>query len=224
MPKSIEFKQNDENIKSLSKNDPVLGKLIKVVGDYTLDIQEPNFEALVKKIIGQQLSFKAASTIWSRVAGLCPIVAPEKVQEISDDALRAVGVSRPKIKYIRDLTEKILNGQLNLSNIHRLEDEDVVRSLTTVKGIGQWSAEMFLIFSLGRENVFSFGDVGLRRGIKWLYQVDDKEIESLLAIEQWTPNKTIASLYLWEVVNQNFVLDYKNIDELLEHKTGRTEQ
>lgn len=222
MDKTILLKTEDEKLRELCKNDPTLGKLITVVGDYDLNIQDGHYEALVKRIIGQQLSVKAASTIWSRVAELCPVVEPEKVQAVSDEALRAVGVSRPKIKYIRDLSEKVLSGELELETLDTLADEEVIRALTTVKGIGQWSAEMFLIFSLGRENIFSFGDVGLRRGIKWLYQVEDDEIESLTEIERWSPHKTIASLYLWEVVNQNFVLDYKNIDELMEKLSARS--
>lgn len=220
MPKTITIKINDEKIKTLCEIDPVLGKLISVVGDYELVIGGEHYESLVQKIVGQQLSVKAASTIWSRVAELAPVVEPEKVQLLEEDALRSVGVSRPKIKYIRDLTEKVLSGELDLRNLDALDDEEVILNLTKVKGIGRWSAEMFLIFSLGRENIFSFLDVGLRRGIKWLYQIQDEEIESLEVIEKWAPHKTIASLYLWEVVNQNFVLDFKNIDELLEQRNA----
>jgi DNA-3-methyladenine glycosylase II len=218
MTNKMMIKIEDERVRALSERDPLLGKLIRVVGDYELGLQTDYYEALLKKIIGQQLSVKAAATIWGRVAELSPIVEPANIQAISDDGLRAVGVSRPKIKYIRDLTEKVVSGELNMTGIDTMQDEEVIRTLTKVKGIGTWSAEMFLIFSLGRENIFSFADVGLRRGIKWLYQVQDEEIESLRVIEKWAPYKTFASLYLWEVVNQNFVYDYPNIEKLIENR------
>jgi DNA-3-methyladenine glycosylase II len=219
MNELFEINTSDDSVKVISQNDLELGKLIDVIGGLSFVLDENYYEALVKKIVGQQLSVKAAGTIWGRVKSLCNSIEPEVIQTISEDDLRSVGISRPKIKYIRDLTEKVLSGELDLNVQPTLDDSDVIRSLTKVKGIGQWSAEMFLIFSLGRHNIFSFADVGLRRGIRWLYQIEDGEIPNFPNIEKWSPSKTIASLYLWEIVNRGYIYDFADINELQNRTT-----
>ncbi len=206
------FHPEDERVCALCASDPRLEKLIGVIGPFSLQLQRNFYEALVKKIIGQQLSVKAAGTIWGRVSTLFSACDPESVQAVSDDDFRSAGVSKAKISYIRDLTGKVVSGDLNLDSLHRMEDEEVVRVLTGVKGIGRWTVEMFLIFSLGRLDVFSEADVGLQRAIGWLY---GGEVEHLPMVEAWSPYKTIASLYLWEVINQGLIQDYGSVDEVL---------
>lgn len=187
----------------LSNKDPILGKLISHIGDYELEINKNYFVRLISSIIGQQLSVKAADTIFTRVKNLCGEITPQNILSIDDDKLRSTGVSRPKIKYIKHLSEEVINNRIDLNNLIFLSDEEVISELTKIKGIGRWTAEMFLIFSLGRLDVFSTADVGLRRAIKWLYNSDDSFDISILneIIDNWKPYRSIASLYLWEVIN-----------------------
>jgi DNA-3-methyladenine glycosylase II len=207
-------------IQSLSNTDPEMKKLINLVGEIPLSIRDNHFESLVKSCIGQQLSLKAARTIYNRFRELIDEVTPEAVLSLSDDTLRSVGISKQKISYIRDLSSKVLAEEVFLNRVEGLDNEEVIKALTSVKGIGQWTAEMFLIFSLGRTDVMSLGDVGLQRGCRWLYQVgkeeNGKEMLKRYSI-QWNPYYTVASLYLWEAVNRGFTTNYSCIDEALEN-------
>ncbi|MBA2175836.1 DNA-3-methyladenine glycosylase 2 family protein [Halobacillus locisalis] len=205
--------ENDQAIYQLIKNDTQLGKLIAIIGDLTITLSSDPFRSLVKTIIDQQLSVKAAGTINNRVEELmCGNVTPYALSISSDESLRNAGVSYRKISYIRDLVDKVLKGDLNFEEMNQLHNKEVVAMLTNVKGIGKWSAEMFLIFSLGRTNVLSLDDVGLQRAAKWLYGGEEgKELLKSKA-DLWTPHYTIASLYLWEAVNRDLVIEFENID------------
>ena len=207
--------ENDQAISQLMKNDIQLGKLITIIGDLNITISSDPFRSLVKTIIGQQLSVKAAGTINNRVEKLlCGNVTPDSLSITSDEALRNVGASYRKISYIRDLVDKVLKGDLNFEGMTQLHNKEVVAMLTNVKGIGKWSAEMFLIFSLGRMNVLSLDDVGLQRSAKWLYGVEEGKEMLKSKADIWAPNYTIASLYLWEAVNRDLVTEFENIDRI----------
>ncbi|MDO8503081.1 MAG: DNA-3-methyladenine glycosylase 2 family protein [bacterium] len=163
----------------------------------------PNyFSKLCREIIAQQLAGKAATAITNRFSALFPKrrVTPDKVLALKEEDLRQVGMSWAKARYIRDLAQKIKNREVNLRNLNRLEDEPVVEELTKVKGIGRWTAEMFLMFTLGREDIFSHGDLGLRKAILMLYGLSDKvsraEVEEIVA--KWTPYKSYGCIALWE--------------------------
>jgi DNA-3-methyladenine glycosylase II len=223
MSEMLNITMDDLSVKSLCKVDPELCKLIHVVGDFSIPLQGDFFEALVQKIIGQMLSVKVAATIGSRVKMLCPSLSPETINRVSDEELRSVGISKGKISYIRDLVIKVESGELNFNELASLKDEEVIKELMKVKGIGKWTAEMFLIFSLGRLNVFSYADVGLQRGIKWLYQINDDEIDFDCLFRRWSPYNTVASLYLWEIVNRDFIKDFQEVDELVERYMGRVD-
>ncbi len=158
------------------------------------------FTALCRAIIGQQLSVKAASSIYNRFTDLYkPSIATAKaILDTEDIKLREIGLSWSKVKYIKDLAQKVFDKQIDLSNLENLSDEDVISELITVKGIGKWTAEMFLMFNLHRENIFSFGDLGLKRGIEKVYNLTDPtpdQIEDI--IKGWSPYKTYASIALW---------------------------
>ena len=183
-----------------------MSSLIAYVGSYSIDLRTDYFASLVKSIISQQLSAKAASSIWTKVLKICPLITPEALYVVGTDALKGVGISSAKLKYLENLTSRVATGELNLNTINTLTDEEVIYSLTQVKGIGRWTAEMFLIFSLGREDIFAFDDVGLQRAVKWLYMLDDVSPDKLKVLsEEWKPYRTAASLYLWEVINQDFI-------------------
>lgn len=158
------------------------------------------FMALCREIIGQQLSGKVADVILKRFKDLFSekIVKPENVLALSDQALRDVGMSWAKVKYVKDLAQKTLTNEVAFSKLHTFEDEAVALELMKVKGIGRWTAEMFLIFTLGREDVFSFGDLGLKKGLQKLYNlriVTEKNVAKI--ITPWSPYKSYGSITLW---------------------------
>lgn len=163
------------------------------------------FLALSESIVSQQLSIKAADTIMGRFSALFPnkLVTPEKVMELDFDLMRSVGLSGSKARYVKNLAEFVLHKRLQPEYISQLSDEDVIAELTQVKGIGRWTAEMFLMFTLGRPDVFSFGDVGLQNAIQRLYGLKKKP--SVLYMKRisnkWRPYRTYAARLLWKSLN-----------------------
>ncbi|MCY8233886.1 DNA-3-methyladenine glycosylase family protein [Priestia endophytica] len=205
-----------EKLDILSQSDPVLGRFIEIIGPLKLKKQNDLYLSLVKSIIGQQLSVKAADTIFGRFVVLTnSLVSPEIVLMLSDEELRGIGISYQKIRYIKDLSQKVFEKEIELETLNALNNDEVISTLTKVKGIGTWTAEMFLIFSLGRENVLSLADVGLQRGVKWLYNADDGKKALIEKGAYWNPYRSLASLYLWEAVNLGFVMKYKSFNEYL---------
>ena len=158
------------------------------------------FIALCREIISQQLSGKAANSIFKRFLELFgpKQLTPRAVLQMPDQQIRDAGLSWAKIKYLKNLAEAVETGQLDLKKIDQLDDADVIAALTRIKGVGEWTAEMFLIFTLNREDVFSFGDLGLKKGIAKVYQVgnpDRDRIEKI--ITPWSPYKSYGSIALW---------------------------
>jgi DNA-3-methyladenine glycosylase II len=160
------------------------------------------FIALVESIISQQLSIKASDTIFGRFKKLFPKekITPIKLLEIPDQKIREAGISFSKIKYIKSIAEAIINKQIDLSTIDQFSDDEVILELIKLKGVGQWTAEMFLMFTLGRPDVFSTGDLGLQNAIIKLYKLENKpNKDQLLKISsKWSPYRTIASRILWK--------------------------
>jgi len=186
----------------LTKRDPVIGALIKRHGPCGLaDAQhEDAFVALVHAIVSQQLSTKAAATIAGRFDALFDGKPnPSAVARVQDEQLRAVGLSTQKVRYIRDLCARITDGSLPVQTLNELHDEDVIQSLTQVKGIGRWTAEMFLMFVLNRPDVLPVDDLGLREAVKRAYKLKDrpKAAELRAIAEKWQPHRTVATWYLW---------------------------
>jgi DNA-3-methyladenine glycosylase II len=160
------------------------------------------YGALLRAIVGQQLSTKAARTIYRRVCeifgGATP--SPEQLLEASEEDLRAAGLSGRKVSYIRDLAGHVLDGELELERLGELSDEEVIAEIVAVRGLGQWTAEMFLLFHLERPDVLSGGDLGIRKAVQIEYRLDEMPPPArVLEIgEAWRPYRSLASLYLWE--------------------------
>ena len=160
------------------------------------------YGALLRSIVGQQLSTGAARSIYGRLTeqfgGRAP--TPQELLDADPEAVRAAGLSRPKVKYLRSLAEHVLSGELELDRLSELSDEELTQELTAVKGLGQWTADMFLIFHLGRPDVLPVGDLGVRRAVERAYGLEGlpsaEELERLG--ERWRPYRSLASLYLWE--------------------------
>ena len=159
------------------------------------------YGALVRSIVGQQLSTKAARSIYERLTeqfdGRTP--TPRELLDADPEAVRSAGLSRPKVAYLRDLAEHVENGELELDRLTALPDEEVSEQLVRVKGLGQWTVDMFLIFHLGRPDVLPVGDLGIRRAVETEYELADlpdaAELERIA--EPWRPHRSLASLYLW---------------------------
>jgi DNA-3-methyladenine glycosylase II len=173
-----------------------------LVGKCNLNPQINYFEALAETIISQQLSAKAASSIFKRFCQFYNnILVPTAIIETEDGILRGLGISSPKVKYLKDLSLKIESGIVNLGNIHTLSEDEITEELTRVKGIGVWSVHMFLIFSLGKLNVLPVNDLGIRKAIMQNYNLrklpDEKKIKKIAKEGKWEPYCSIASWYLW---------------------------
>ena len=186
----------------LARRDPVLGELMRRHGTCGLaDAQhEDPFRALVHAIIAQQLSTKAAATIERRVSALfAGPTTPRAVSSVTDQQLRAAGMSFQKIRYLRDLCARVDDGSLDLKSLHDLPDEQVVAALTQVKGIGRWTAEMFLMFRLHRPDVLPVGDLGIVRAVQKVYGLRKAPSpDRLLRLgEPWRPYRSVACWYLW---------------------------
>jgi DNA-3-methyladenine glycosylase II len=186
--------------KKVLNRDPVMKELIRKYGELTLAESKDYFVNLVRSIIGQQLSGKAADTIWKRVTILIDgHITADKILSVSDEALRQAGTSGNKIKYIKNIARAVIDKTLDIDNLPQYDNEEIIRRLTEIKGIGRWTAEMFLIFNLAREDVFSFGDGGLNSALNKLYgNGGNLTKENMKAItDKWQPYRSIASLYLW---------------------------
>jgi len=188
----------------LAANDPVIGGLIIRYGNCQIRPHTDYYSELVTSIVGQQLSIKAAAAIWQRVvvlAGGHP-PTPKQLINASFEDLRAAGLSGPKISYVKDLAARIEDGSLEIDNIASLPNQEIIDQLTAVKGIGEWSAHMFMIFGLGRLDVLPVGDLGIRKAASALYKLptlaSKEDLEAIARSNGWQPYRSIASWYLWK--------------------------
>jgi DNA-3-methyladenine glycosylase II len=184
----------------LKQSDPVLAAIIERVGTYRIEYREPEFPTLVRSIVYQQLNGKAAFTILSRLLSAMPDgLTPDAILSLTPEKMRALGLSGQKTAYIRDLAERTRSGDLDFARFVRMNDEDVVEHLTQVKGVGVWTAHMFLIFALRRPNILPTGDLGVRAAIKKAYRL--RELPKPAKVEKiakrWHPYCSVAAWYLW---------------------------
>lgn len=212
---NLHYDLNNEKVKYLINTDEKLGKLIQYINKTELIIEEDGFKCIVKYIIGQQISDKARETIWQRVCAIGKNITPEKILEIEDNELRRVGLSERKINYIKILASAVISKDINFCDFKELTNEEIIKKLTALKGIGQWTAEMYLIFSLGRENVLSKGDGTIRRTIQWMYDLEKLPSSEILLkyFSSWTQYATIVSSYLWKSIELGLV--QKPFDEII---------
>jgi 3-methyladenine DNA glycosylase/8-oxoguanine DNA glycosylase len=196
-------------LKHLSNADERMAKLIDKFGPPNFNLMNNYYESLVRSIIYQQLSGKAASIIYKRFLDLFVFdiyPKPKDVLAVSIETLRSLGLSYQKVNYIRDLSEKWQDETINLTDIDSMTDEEISSELIKVKGIGQWTADMFLMFTLGRPDVFPFGDLGIQKGVMIITNMNrlptQKEMER--KTKKWQPYRTVAAWYLWKLVDGPF--------------------
>ncbi len=184
----------------LRKCDPILSAIIEKVGPFRMQYGLPEFASLAETIVYQQLHGKAAETIFNRFTALAGApLTPAGILRLSDEQLRSVGLSKQKSSYLKDLAAKTASGLLNFSDLGNLSDEDVIKHLTQVKGIGVWTAHMFLIFALRRPNILPTGDYGVQMALKKHYKKrkvpKPKDMEKIA--RAWEPYRSVACWYMW---------------------------
>jgi DNA-3-methyladenine glycosylase II len=176
--------------------------IIKQIGTCELKpgARGDHFTTLLRAIVGQQLSAKAAETIFQRVAALHPNgrkILPEDILKLSDAELRACGLSNAKTAYVKDLAHHVASGAVQLNRLGRRSDDDIIAELTAIKGIGRWTVEMFLLFKLGRPDIWAIDDLGLRNAVKRSYGIEPTKTALAEVAEPWRPWRSVASWYLW---------------------------
>jgi len=183
----------------LSERDADIARALAEAGSPPLRRRDAGFPALFRTIVGQQVSTHAARAIWARVEGRCDPMTPEKLLRLRDSTLRAAGLSRQKILYARSLAREISSGALDLDGLVRMGEEDAIAQLTRVKGIGRWSAEVYLLFALGRADVWPVDDLALAKAVMHMKCIEGKRIRAdLVAVaEPWRPWRGAAALLMW---------------------------
>ncbi|HET7827486.1 MAG TPA: DNA-3-methyladenine glycosylase [Candidatus Saccharimonadales bacterium] len=193
----------------LVRHDPKLAPIIASSGPCRIKPHSDHYGELVSSIVGQQLSSVAAGTIWRRVLDLFggSMPTPEELIKIDDQNLRDVGLSWNKVKYVKDLAQHILDGRLDLDHIAAMPNEQVILQLTAVKGLGEWSAHMFMMFGLGRLDILPVGDLGIRNAVMKLYGLKEmpspERIVTISNKNHWHPYESVASWYLWQSLDNN---------------------
>jgi DNA-3-methyladenine glycosylase II len=196
-------------VNHLKKSDPILAAIIERVGSCRMQFAEPQFERVAESIVYQQLNGKAAATIFARFAAIAgEPLTPAGILKLTNEQMRAVGLSQQKSSYMRDLAEKTQSGALDFARLPDLSDEEVIKHLTQVKGIGVWTAHMFLMFSLRRPDILPIGDYAVQMAIKKHYRKrkhpKPKDMEKIA--KAWAPYRSVACWYLWQS------LDIKTIE------------
>ena len=201
MQHKIVIHNESEEIKSLIKKDPNLVPLFERKKEIIVSVSKDYYKSLVETIIAQQLSTKAAQAISNRFMELMNHdIKPEHILVMEDEKLRSIGLSRQKIKYLKSLAEHVESGKLKFDVFENMTDQEIVDELVMVKGIGVWTAQMFLMFSMGRMDVFSTLDLGLRNALKKLLNKPEMTFEEIeVYSHKWKPYRSIVSHYLWHI-------------------------
>jgi DNA-3-methyladenine glycosylase II len=197
-------------VRHLKKADPILSAIIERVGPYRREYGEPTFESLARSIVYQQLNGRAAATIYGRLETLAgKPLTPPGILKLTEEQMRSAGLSKQKLSYIRDLAARTASGEIEFARLLDLSDEDVIEHLTRVKGIGTWTAHMFLIFALRRPNVLPTGDFAIQMAVRKLYRKRKmpKPAQMEKIAKCWEPYRSVACWYLWRS------LDIKTVED-----------
>ena len=194
------FAYGEEEINYLKSRDARLGEVIDKIGHVDRTVDTDLFSSVVHHIIGQQISTKAQQTIWQRMNDALGTVSPETISRSDINTLQALGMTFRKAEYIKDFSEKVMSGAFDLDAVEHMSDEDAIKALAALKGIGVWTAEMILLFCLQRPNILSYDDLAIQRGMRMVYhhrKIDKKLFEKYR--RRLSPYCSVASLYFWAV-------------------------
>lgn len=198
--KTMLFEYGEKEIAFLAERDEKLADAMARIGLLECEIMPDLFAGIVLSIVGQQISMKAQATIWQRMQDGIGDISPATIAALADDEIQRFGISFRKVGYIKNTAHRVLDGTLDLDALDALPDEAVCHELCTLSGVGRWTAEMLMIFSMGRPNVLSHGDLAIHRGLRMLYRhraVTDKLFQKYR--RRYSPYATVASLYLWQI-------------------------
>ena len=196
------FKYGDTETSHLKKRDKALGAAIDAIGPIWRELRTDLFSALVNAIVGQQISSKAQRTIWERMKGGLVTITPQAVLACTEAELQGYGISFRKVSYIRGAAERVMDGRLNIDELHSKPDAEVCKELVQIDGVGIWTAEMLMLFSMQRPDILSYGDLAILRGMRMLYR--HKEITRQVFERyrrRYSPYGSVASLYLWAIAS-----------------------
>lgn len=194
------FQYGDDAVQHLKSRDRRLGEAIDIIGPIRREVRPDLFAALVHAIVGQQISTKAQNTIWRRIEEDLGAVTPESIAACPIEKLQSFGISFRKAQYIRDAAERVLDGRLDIGALHGMSDDEVCAELVKLSGVGVWTAEMLMLFSMRRTDILSYGDLAIQRGMRMLYR--HREITRPLfekCRRRYSPYGSVASLYLWAI-------------------------
>ncbi len=192
------FQYGEEEAAYLAARDPRMAEVIAAVGHIEREVHPDLFAALVNSIVGQQISTKAQETVWNRMLDAFGTVSPEIIALRSEDELQSVGITYRKAGYIKSAAERVLAGEIDLEELHGLPDDEVCRQLSELPGIGVWTAEMLMLFSMQRPDIMSYGDLAIQRGLRMVHH--HRRITPQLFAKyrrRYSPYGSVASLYLW---------------------------
>ena len=194
------FKITQEAITYLKESDERMKEVIEQVGEIKRSLEPDLFISLVSSIVGQQISQKAKDTVWARLNNQLKELTPENIAEATAEDLQQNGLSFRKVSYLKNTAEMFLNGTIREDELKKMSDEEVIERLMKIKGVGKWTAEMQLIFSMERQNVLAFDDFAIKRGLRMIYQ-EEKITKKFYQkyYEKFSPYATVAGLYIWEV-------------------------
>ena len=213
---------NDPAVQTLMNQDETLAKLIKQIGNIEITLRTNPLKSLIRSIIGQQITNTAASAIFQKFSdAIHNQWTLESILSLKETQMKHIGLSKTKINYIQNLLAYIEQNKLDFANLHELDDKTVKQVLTQVKGICRWTSEIFLIFTLKRENILPIFDVGLQRAAQWLYQTSTAERKKQLTLcaKQWHPYASYGAFYLWKAIHRN-LLNYDSIDSVIDKSTS----
>lgn len=192
------FEYGQKEIDYLKSKDKKLGAAIDKIGIINRKVTPNTFEALISSVVGQQISSKAAATVWNRLIELLGSITPESIMQEDISNIQVCGMSQRKAGYIKGVAEAAISGEVDFNNLHTMTDEEIIKKLSSLHGVGEWTAEMLLIFSLNRPDVVSYKDLAIRRGMMNLYGLKELPKEKFDKYrKRYSPYGSVASLYLW---------------------------
>ena len=198
----------DSRIKYLCERDKRLAKVIKMIGPISFTVRKPEdaYSFLIHEIIEQMLSVKAGNAIYNRLMTICSgNICPETISSLYDEEIRGVGTSNTKVTFIRSITEAVTTGVLDFDELDKMDDEIVMKKLMSVRGIGTWTAKMYLLFVLGRQDVLPYEDVAFLQSYQWLYKTEDRSPNSVIKrCKKWKPYSSIAARYLYRALDEGY--------------------
>lgn len=206
MPEVIVLNNENIAVNYLCNKDRRLAKVIDMVGEIIYQPHDDGYVFLIHEIIEQMLSIKAGAIIYSRLQALCEDnICPENIVKLTDEQIKSIGTAKSKVLYIKGVTEAVQNRVLVLDDLLKLSDDDVIKKLTSIRGIGLWTAKMYLIFVLNRQNILPIEDVAFLQSYKWMYKTDDVSKESVVKkCKKWSPYSSIAARYLYRALDMGF--------------------